>query len=78
MNATDLQNQLAQLRPGEALQLSMAEIEQAFHFCPTLEERHAAATQLAALYRCRLLFREPDLSQILITRSEDPESLNFR
>lgn len=73
MNATDLQDRLVQLRLVETLLLSLAEIEEALHFCPTPEERHAAATQLAALYRCRLLFREPDLSQVLITRSEDPE-----
>ena len=78
MKATDLEDRLASLGPGETLVFSVAEIEQAFQFCPTREERYAAATRLAALYGCSLLLRGPDARRILVTRHRDPRSANFQ
>jgi hypothetical protein len=72
MKATDLQDRLAQLVPGDTLLISAAEIEQAFaSYHSTLEERYAAAARLAAWYRCRLTFYGAGESQILFTRHND-------
>ena len=49
MKATDLQDRLARLVPGETLLLPKTEVEQAFNSYPTSEERHAAAARLATL-----------------------------
>ncbi len=73
MKATDLQNRLAYLPPGETLLLPAAEVEQAFaSYYSTLEERRAAAARLAALYHCRLTLCGPGESQILFTRNNHP------
>ena len=70
MKATDLQDRLARLVPGETLLLPANEIEQAFaSYYPTLEERRAAVARLAALYHCRLTVCGPGESQILFTRN---------
>jgi hypothetical protein len=71
MNATDLQDRLASLAPGEALLLPAIEVEHAFNSYPTSEERHAAAARLAAWYRCCLTICGLDESQILFTRYND-------
>jgi chromosome segregation ATPase len=72
MKATDLQERLAQLAPGDTLLISVAEIEQAFaSYHSTREERYAAAARLAAWYRCRLTFCGLGGSQILVTRHND-------
>jgi hypothetical protein len=73
MKATDLQNRLAQLAPGETLLLPAVEVEQAFASSySTREERRAAAARLAALYHCRLTLCGPGESQILFTRNNHP------
>jgi hypothetical protein len=71
MKATELQDRLAQLVPGETLLLPAAEIEQAFNSYPIPEERRAAAAILAAWYQCRLTFCGPGESQVLVTRHND-------
>jgi hypothetical protein len=71
MKATDLQDRLARLVPGETLLLPRTVVEQAFNSYPTSEERHAAAARLAAWYRCRLTFCGPGRSQIRFTRHHD-------
>jgi hypothetical protein len=78
MKATDLQNRLAHLVPGETLLLPAVEIEQAFDFFPTPEERRAAAITLAELYRCSLTFCGRGESQILVTRHDNIWPANFR
>jgi hypothetical protein len=78
MKATDLQDRLARLAPGETLLLLKTEVEQAFNSYPTSEERHAAAARLAAWYRSRLTFYGPGESQIRFTRHNDGEGTNFR
>ena len=77
MNATELQNRLASLAPGETVMLPVAEIEWAFHSYPTPEERHAAAAGLAAWYGCSVAFCGPNESQILFTRVADSGTTNF-
>ena len=68
MEATDLQNRLAHLAPGETLLLPATEIEQAFFYKRIPEERRAAATRLAELYRCSLAVCGPGETQILFTQ----------
>jgi hypothetical protein len=77
MKATDLQIRLARLAPGETLLLPVAEIEQAFHFYTTSEERRIAAVRLAELYQCSLIVCGPGESQILFTRHENLPPMNF-
>jgi hypothetical protein len=76
MEATDLQNRLAHLAPGGTLLLPATEIEQAFPYCSTPEECRAAATSLAAWYRCSLAVCGPGESQILFTRDDELEDRN--
>ncbi|WP_262267732.1 hypothetical protein [Microvirga yunnanensis] len=72
MKATDLQDRLARLVPGDTLLLPAAEVEQAFTcHSSTLEQRRAAIAQLAAWYRCRLTICGPGESQFLFTRHND-------
>jgi hypothetical protein len=78
MKATDLQNRLAHLAPGETLLLPATEIEQAFPYDLISEERRAAAARLAAWYRCSLTVCGPGESQILFTRDGELEAVNFR
>jgi hypothetical protein len=78
MEATDLQNRLAHLAPGETLLLPATQIEQAFSYYLTSKERRAAATRLAAWYRCSLAVCGPGESQILFTRDDELEATNFR
>jgi hypothetical protein len=68
MKATDLQDRLAHLPPGETLLLPAPEVDEAFFAFPTPEERRDAAVALAVLYRCTLTVCGPDESQILFTR----------
>jgi hypothetical protein len=77
MEATDLQNRLARLGPGETLLVPATEIERTFHFYPTSEERRAAAVRLAKWYRCSLTVCGPGGSQILLTRHNKPSNANF-
>jgi hypothetical protein len=74
MKATDLQIRLAYLAPGETLSLPVAEVEEAFHFYTTSEERRDAALALAVLYRCTLTVCGPGESQILFTRHNEPSN----
>jgi hypothetical protein len=76
MKATDLQNRLAHLAPGETLLLPATEIEQAFPYYLTSEERRAAATRLAAWYRCSLTVCGPGKSHILFTRNGNTKPAN--
>jgi hypothetical protein len=76
MKADDLRDRLARLRSGETLLLPAAEVEQVFACCPSLEERRAATTKLAALYHCRLTVCGPGESQILFTRNNTYSSRN--
>jgi hypothetical protein len=76
MKAKDLQHRLASLAPGETLLLPAAEIEQAFHFYPTAEERRLAAVRLAELYRCSLTVCGPGESQILFIRNGNTKPAN--
>jgi NADH:ubiquinone oxidoreductase subunit E len=76
MKATDLQARLAHLGPGETLLLPATEVEEAFHFYTTFEERRDAALALAVLYRCTLTVCEPGGSQILFTRHDGLEDGN--
>jgi hypothetical protein len=69
MEATELQNRLASLAPGETLLLPTAEVEQAFHSYATAEERRIAAARLAELYRCSLTVCGAGESQILFIRN---------
>jgi hypothetical protein len=78
MTAAELQDKLADLAPGETLLLSTIEVEQAFPYERTPEERRAAATALAAWYRFSLAVCGPGESQILSTRHDDLEAANFR
>jgi hypothetical protein len=78
MEATDLQNRLAHLAPGETLLLPATEIEPAFPYDLSSEERRAAAARLAAWYRCSLTVCGPGESQILFTRDGELEAVNFR
>jgi hypothetical protein len=71
MKATDLQNRLAHLAPGETLLLPATEVEEAFQAFPTPVERRDAAVGLAVLYRCTLTVCGVDESQILFTRDKD-------
>jgi hypothetical protein len=68
MKATDLQNRLAHLAPGETLLLPAMEVEEAFHASATSEERRDAAVALAMLYQCALTVCGLGGSQILFTR----------
>jgi hypothetical protein len=77
MEATDLQNRLARLAPGETLLLPVSEVEQAFHFYPTPKERRTAVVKLAALYQCRLTVFGTGESQILFTRHDHLELRDF-
>jgi hypothetical protein len=77
MNATDLQAKLATLALGETLLLSTIEVERAFLYERTSENRRAVATALAALYRCRLAFCGPSDSQALFTRGDHLELRDF-
>jgi hypothetical protein len=77
MEATDLQNRLARLAPGETLLVPAAEIEQAFHFYPTPDEPRAAAVSLARWYRCSLTVCGLGESQIIFTRHEHLAPRNF-
>ncbi|WP_201864777.1 hypothetical protein [Microvirga soli] len=70
MNTTDLQNRLARLVSGETLLVLAAEIEQAFDFYPSPEQRREAAGDLAALYQRSILFCGPGESQALFTRQD--------
>jgi hypothetical protein len=76
MEATDLQNRLAHLAPGETLLLPATEIEQAFAYERTPEERRAAAARLAAWYRCSLTVCGPGESQILFIRNGNTKPAN--
>jgi hypothetical protein len=77
MEATDLQIRLARLAPGETLLLPAAEIDQAFHFYTTSEERRNAAVRLGWLYQCSLTVCGPGESQFLFTRHEHRSPTNF-
>jgi hypothetical protein len=68
MTAMELQDRLAALAPGETLLLSAIEVEQAFPYGRTPEGCRAAASALAAWYRCSLAVCGPGGSQILFTR----------
>lgn len=68
MNATDLQNRLARLSPGETLLLPAATIERIFHYCSTREECFEAAATLALWYGCELALKGSGGSQVLFTR----------
>ena len=70
MKAMDLQIRIANLVPRETLLLLMAEVEEAFHYYVTLEERRNAAATLAELYQCSFTVCGPGESQILVTRHE--------
>jgi hypothetical protein len=76
MEATDLQNRLARLAPGETLLVPAAEIEQASHFYPTPEERRAAAVRLARWYRCSLTLCGPGESRILFIRNGNTKPIS--
>jgi hypothetical protein len=76
MKATDLQNRLAHLAPGETLLLPATEVEAAFHAFPTSEERRDAAVGLAVLYRCTLTVCGPGESQVLFTRYDGLKGVN--
>jgi hypothetical protein len=77
MKATDLQNRLAHLAPGETLLLPATEVEEAFHAFATSGERRDAAVALAVLYRCTLTVCGPGESQILFTRQNEPSNANY-
>jgi hypothetical protein len=66
------------LTPGVTLLLSAIKVEQAFPYERTSEERRAAATRLAAWYRCSLAVCGPGENQILFSRHDDLEIANFR
>jgi hypothetical protein len=68
MTALELQAKLADLAPGETLLLSAIQVEQAFPYERTPEERCAAAARLAAWYRCSLTVCGPGESHILFVR----------
>jgi hypothetical protein len=70
MTAVELQAKLADLPPGETLLLSAIQVEQAFPFERTSDARRAAATSLAAWYRCSLAACGPGEGQILVTRHD--------
>jgi hypothetical protein len=53
MEATELQNRLASLAPGETLLLPAAEVEHAFHTYATAEERRIAAAKISRPVSCR-------------------------
>jgi hypothetical protein len=76
MRATELQNRLAHLAPGETLLLPAAEVDEAFHAFPSSEERRDAAVALAVLYRCTLTVCGPGWSQILFIRHNEPSNAN--
>jgi hypothetical protein len=76
MRATDLENRLAHLAPGETLLLLATAVEEAFHVLATSEERRDAAVALAVLYRCTLTVCGPSGSQILFTRHNEPSNAN--
>jgi hypothetical protein len=76
VKATDLQNRLAHLAPGETLLLPAAEVDEAFHAYVTLGERRDAAAALAVLYQCTLTVCGPGESQILFTRHNEPSNAN--
>ena len=78
MTAAELQEKLADLAPGETLLLSTIEVEQAFPYERTPEERRAAAIVLAAWYRCSLALCGPGDNQIRFTRHDSLEAANFR
>ena len=71
MTAAELQAKLADLAPGETLLLSTIEVEKAFLYERTSEKRRAAATALAAWYRCSLAICGPGESQVLFTRRDN-------
>jgi hypothetical protein len=74
MKASDLQNKLAHLAPGETLLLPAVEIERAFPFYPNREVWLAAVANLAGWYRCSFTFCGPNESLILFTRGDDLEA----
>jgi hypothetical protein len=76
MRATDLENRLAHLAPGETLLLPATAVEEAFHVLATSEERRDAAAALAVLYQCTLTVCGPGGSQILISRHDGLEDGN--
>jgi hypothetical protein len=78
MTAAELQDRLAALAPGETLLLSATEVAQAFPYERTFEGRRAAASALAAWYRCSLAVCGPGGSQILFTRYNGFEAASYR
>jgi|GEM_PF-4410252 len=74
MTAAELQDRLAHLAPGETLLLSATEVEHAFPYERTPEGRRAAASALAAWYRCSLAVCGPGGSRILFTRHDGLEA----
>lgn len=78
MKATDLQNRLAYLAPGETLLVLAVEIEQAFPSYTSPEARREAVVDFAWIYRCDVTFCGPSEDKALFIRNDDMRHTNFR
>lgn len=78
MTATELQDRLARLVPGERLLLPATVVEQAFRFHATDQARREAVATLAWWYGCRVTFCGTEHSQFLFTRQNYLRIADFR